>query len=61
MTIGLHKEPSLKTRLKLFTTATNVLERRRQRVPDVKCDGNCTDHNAVQIGKYVARSCHRCQ
>ena len=35
--VGLHKEPSLKVRLKLFTTSVSVLEMRWQRVPGLWC------------------------
>jgi len=35
--LGLHKEPILKARRKLFTTNINVLEMRLQCVPDMWC------------------------
>jgi len=37
MSIGLHKEPSLKARLELFATNTTVLEMRWQHVPNLGC------------------------
>jgi len=37
MSIGLHKEPSLKARLELFATNITVLEMRWQHVPNLGC------------------------
>jgi len=37
MSIGLHKEPSLKARLELFATNITVLGMRWQHVPNLRC------------------------
>jgi len=57
----LHKQPSLKARLKLFATNITVLEMRWQHVPNLGCRDAETARTIYARSEYVIQSCYRYQ